>query len=163
MAGEKSGSLSEVLDRFITYQKLSLAVKKRVIVSLMYPSILIFLTLGLMVFLVTYVVPNFAQLYTSMQAQLPRVTVILIAIGTTARSSESAFARRSNSATASSFLPVWNRKIAYTGLNPGNPDNRLKLCSASGIRPVLYWSLARLNRAAPWRGSAERARWNCCS
>ena len=85
MAGEKSGSLGEVLDRFITYQKLSLAVKKKVMVSLMYPSVLIFLTLCLMVFLVTYVVPNFAQLYTSMQAQLPKVTVILIAIGTTAR------------------------------------------------------------------------------
>jgi type IV pilus assembly protein PilC len=86
MAGEKSGSLSEVLDRFITYQKLSLAVKKKVMISLMYPSVLVFLTLCLMVFLVTYVVPNFAQLYTSMQAQLPKVTVILIAIGTTARS-----------------------------------------------------------------------------
>jgi type IV pilus assembly protein PilC len=85
MAGEKSGSLSEVLDRFITYQKLSLAVKKKVMISLMYPSVLIFLTLCLMVFLVTYVVPNFAQLYTSMQAQLPKVTLILIAIGTTAR------------------------------------------------------------------------------
>jgi len=86
MAGEKSGSLSEVLDRFITYQKMSLAVKKKVLVSLMYPSVLIVLTLLLMVFLVTYVVPNFAQLYTSMQAQLPKVTIILIAIGTTARS-----------------------------------------------------------------------------
>jgi len=51
----------------------------------MYPSVLILLTLLLMVFLVTYVVPNFAALYTSMQAQLPKVTVILIAIGTTAR------------------------------------------------------------------------------
>jgi type IV pilus assembly protein PilC len=85
MAGEKSGSLAEVLDRFITYQKLSLAVKKKVLVSLMYPSVLVFLTICLMVFLVTYVVPNFAQLYTSMQAQLPSVTLILIAIGTTAR------------------------------------------------------------------------------
>jgi type IV pilus assembly protein PilC len=85
MAGEKSGSLAEVLDRFITYQKLSLAVRKKVMVSLMYPSVLILLTLCLMVFLVTYVVPNFAQLYTSMQAKLPQVTVILIAIGTTAR------------------------------------------------------------------------------
>ncbi|HLY18335.1 MAG TPA: type II secretion system F family protein [Bryobacteraceae bacterium] len=85
MAGEKSGSLSEVLDRFITYQKLSLAVRKKVLVSLMYPSVLIFLTVCLMVFLVTYVVPNFAQLYTSMQAQLPKATLILIAIGTTAR------------------------------------------------------------------------------
>jgi type IV pilus assembly protein PilC len=86
MAGEKSGSLAEVMDRFITYQKLSLAVRKKVMVSLMYPSILICLTLGLMVFLVTYVVPNFAELYSSMQAQLPQVTMILIAIGTTARS-----------------------------------------------------------------------------
>ena len=38
-----------------------------------------------MVFLVTYVVPTFATLYTSMQAQLPRMTVWLIAVGTTAR------------------------------------------------------------------------------
>src|SRR3984885_6237940 len=51
MAGEKSGSLSEVLDRFITYQKISLAVRKKVLVSLMYPSVLVFLTLCLLVFL----------------------------------------------------------------------------------------------------------------
>ena len=36
-------------------------------------------------FLVTYVVPNFAELYTSMNAQLPMPTQILIAVGTTAR------------------------------------------------------------------------------
>lgn len=85
MAGEKSGSLGEVLDRYIGYQKLSLAVKKKVLLSLMYPSVLIVLVLLLIVFLVTYVVPNFAQLYASMQAQLPAITLILIAIGTTAR------------------------------------------------------------------------------
>src|SRR5579863_8379970 len=43
MAGEKSGSLAEVLDRYITYQKLSLAVRKKIMVSLLYPSVLIFL------------------------------------------------------------------------------------------------------------------------
>jgi type IV pilus assembly protein PilC len=43
------------------------------------------LVVCLMVFLVTYVVPNFADLYRSMGAQLPTPTVILIAIGTTAR------------------------------------------------------------------------------
>jgi len=86
MAGEKSGSLTEVLDRYITYQKLSLAVKKKVLVSLMYPSVLIVLVILLMVFLVTYVVPTFASLYNSMNAQLPKMTVILIAVGTTARS-----------------------------------------------------------------------------
>jgi type IV pilus assembly protein PilC len=86
MAGEKSGSLTEVLDRYIAYQKLSLAVKKKVLVSLMYPCVLIVLVLLLMVFLVTYVVPTFATLYTSMQAKLPPMTVFLITIGTTARS-----------------------------------------------------------------------------
>jgi type IV pilus assembly protein PilC len=86
MAGEKSGSLTEVLDRYIAYQKIALAVKKKVIVSLMYPCVLIVLVLLLMVFLVTYVVPTFATLYTTMQAKLPTMTVWLIAIGTTARS-----------------------------------------------------------------------------
>jgi type IV pilus assembly protein PilC len=85
LAGEKSGSLIEVLDRYISYQKLALAVRKKLLVSLIYPSFLVFLVCCLVVFLVTYVVPNFAQLYESMQAELPRITQILIAVGTTAR------------------------------------------------------------------------------
>ena len=86
MAGEKSGSLTEVLDRYIVYQKLSLAVRKKVISSLVYPCLLIVLVICLMVFMVTYVVPTFATLYTSMSAQLPLMTQYLIAVGTTARS-----------------------------------------------------------------------------
>jgi type IV pilus assembly protein PilC len=85
MAGEKSGSLSEVLDRYISYQKLALAVRKKIMVSLLYPAVLIFLVLCLIVFLVTFVVPNFAQLYSSMSATLPAITQVLIAVGTTAR------------------------------------------------------------------------------
>lgn len=85
LAGEKSGALAEVLERFITYQKTALAIRKRVIVSLIYPSFLVVLVFGLIIFLVTYVVPNFAQLYGSMSANLPQMTQILIAVGTTAR------------------------------------------------------------------------------
>jgi len=85
LAGERSGSLAEVLERFITYQKLSLSVRKKLLVSLMYPAVLITLVIGLIAFLVTYVVPNFAQLYSSMNAQLPLPTQILIAVGTTAK------------------------------------------------------------------------------
>jgi type IV pilus assembly protein PilC len=85
LAGERSGSLAEVIERFISYQKLSLSVRKKLLVSLMYPAVLITLVATIIVFLVTYVVPNFAQLYASMQAQLPLPTQILIAVGTTAR------------------------------------------------------------------------------
>jgi type IV pilus assembly protein PilC len=70
----------------VTYQKLALGVRKKVLVSLMYPCVLIVLVVLLMVFLITYVVPSFASLYTSMSAQLPQVTLMLIALGTTARS-----------------------------------------------------------------------------
>lgn len=86
LAGEKSGSLVEVLERYITYQRLTLALRKKLLVSLLYPCVLICLVIGLIVFLVTYVVPNFAALYNSMDAKLPAATEILIAVGTTARS-----------------------------------------------------------------------------
>src|SRR5271155_5475261 len=85
LAGEKSGALGEVLDRFITYQKLALAVRKKIVLSLVYPCLLLVLVVCLMVFLITFVVPKFAELYESMSAQLPTATKILIAVGTTAR------------------------------------------------------------------------------
>jgi len=85
MAGEKSGSLAEVLDRYVTWQKLALAVRKKLLSSLIYPSLLMTMVICLIVFLITYVVPNFAELYRSMSAQLPTATRILIAVGTTAR------------------------------------------------------------------------------
>jgi type IV pilus assembly protein PilC len=104
MAGEKSGSLTEVLDRYISYQRIALAVRKKVMVSLMYPCVLIVLVIILMVFLVTYVVPTFATLYTTMNAKLPAMTVWLIAIGTTARSYIVVFA---GAVVAGIFLFRW--------------------------------------------------------
>jgi type IV pilus assembly protein PilC len=86
LAGEKSGSLTEVLERFVTYQRMTLAVRKKLMASLLYPAVLIVLVIALMVFLITYVVPNFATLYSSMGAKLPLATTVLISLGTTARS-----------------------------------------------------------------------------
>jgi type IV pilus assembly protein PilC len=85
LAGEKSGSLVDVLDRYVTYQRRNLAVKKKLIGALIYPVLLIVLVIALVGFLVTYVVPQFAELYSSMDAKLPALTIYLIAIGTTAR------------------------------------------------------------------------------
>ena len=85
MAGEKSGSLGEVIERFIVYQKMILAVRKKIMLSLLYPAVLVVLVMSLIVFMVTYVVPNFAQLYSSLSAQLPLVTQWLLAVGTTAK------------------------------------------------------------------------------
>jgi type IV pilus assembly protein PilC len=83
MAGEKSGSLPDVIDRFVQYQKVALAVRKKIIVSLIYPSLLVVLVFCLILFLVTYVVPEFAALYDSMNATLPYLTQLLVAFGVT--------------------------------------------------------------------------------
>jgi type IV pilus assembly protein PilC len=85
LAGEKSGGLVEVLERYVSYQKLSLAVRKKVLVSLLYPLLLICAAMCLIVFLVVFVVPNFAELYKSMSAGLQTITKVLIAVGTKAR------------------------------------------------------------------------------
>jgi type IV pilus assembly protein PilC len=87
MAGEKSGALGEVLDRYVNYQKLALAVRKKILLSLLYPSILIVLVALLVVFLVTFVVPRFATLYETTNAELPVLTRWLIAVGTSAQES----------------------------------------------------------------------------
>lgn len=84
MAGERAGSLIEVLERFIGYQRTAIAVRKKILLSLMYPSILVGLVIVLVVFLITFVVPKFAELYKSMGSQLPAITRGLIAFGTAA-------------------------------------------------------------------------------
>ena len=83
MAGEKSGSLPDVIDRYVQYQKVALAVRKKILVSLIYPAVLVVLVLTLVAFLVTYVVPEFASLYASMNADLPYMTQVLVAVGVT--------------------------------------------------------------------------------
>jgi len=51
----------------------------------MYPAVLLVMVCCLVVFLITYVVPQFAQLYRTMSAELPALTQFLISLGTAAR------------------------------------------------------------------------------
>jgi type IV pilus assembly protein PilC len=81
MAGEKSGNMEEVLSRYIAFQKMALTFKKKLAVSLVYPTLLVVVVSIMLVFLVTYVVPQFAKLYEDMGAQLPAVTLIMLNIG----------------------------------------------------------------------------------
>jgi len=85
MAGEKSGNMEEVLTRYINFQKLSLTFKKKLLVSLVYPTILVSVVVIMFVFLVTYVVPQFAKLYQDLNAELPAITVVMLNIGTHAQ------------------------------------------------------------------------------
>jgi type IV pilus assembly protein PilC len=85
MAGEKSGNMEEVLARYIAYQRLVLTFKKKLAVSLVYPALLVTVVFFMLIFLVTYVVPQFAKLYEDMNAQLPTITLLMLAMGTHAQ------------------------------------------------------------------------------
>jgi type IV pilus assembly protein PilC len=85
LAGEKSGNMEEVLGRYIAFQRLALTFKKKLAVSLVYPALLVTVVFGMLIFLITYVVPQFAKLYDSLGAKLPTITLIMLSVGNNAQ------------------------------------------------------------------------------
>jgi len=81
LAGERSGNLQEVLERFVSFQRISLTFQKKLITSLIYPAVLVFFVVGLLIFLITYVVPSFATLYDQMGGKLPWITTTMLDLG----------------------------------------------------------------------------------
>ena len=80
VAGERSGSLDAMLRRYVAYEKVIDAVKRRTISALIYPVILVALSIGLVVIIVLRVVPAFSDFYASFGAELPWTTRVIVAI-----------------------------------------------------------------------------------
>jgi len=80
LAGEKSGNLSSVLEYYISYQRVSTGIRKKILASLVYPILLIVVAITIVTYLVSAVIPQFALLYRDMNVQLPAVTKLLIAL-----------------------------------------------------------------------------------
>ncbi len=85
MAGEKSGSMEEVLGRYIAYQRMVQTFRKKLFVSLVYPAMLVSVVTVMLIFLITYVVPKFADLFGNLGAQLPAITVFMLSVGLNAQ------------------------------------------------------------------------------
>jgi type IV pilus assembly protein PilC len=81
LAGEKSGNLEEVLSRYVHFQRLALSFRKKLLASLIYPTLLITMVTIMLTFLITYVVPRFAELYSQLGADLPTVTEFMLSLG----------------------------------------------------------------------------------
>src|SRR6266487_3050006 len=78
-AGERSGNLVEVINRFVQYEKTILTVRKRFLNSLIYPTFLIVLAVVMIGIILTYVIPKFGELYADLNTPLPITTRVLIA------------------------------------------------------------------------------------
>jgi len=85
MAGEKSGNIDEVLTRYINFQRLAMTFRKKLFVSLIYPTLLVTVVTIMVMFLFTYVVPKFAELFNSLDAKLPVITLFMLAVGVNAQ------------------------------------------------------------------------------
>ena len=78
-AGERSGEIERVLRRYLAYQKILAAVRRKVVGALVYPAVLIGLSIGLVVILMTYVIPRFREFFAGFEAgRLPLITRVVI-------------------------------------------------------------------------------------
>lgn len=80
LAGEQSGNLPETLDRYVQYARIISQTKHRIRSALIYPSLLLVFSLGLMIILINFILPRFSSFYADFEAELPAITRFIIFI-----------------------------------------------------------------------------------
>lgn len=84
-AGEKSGSLEAVIRRYVDHARLLAAVRRKTLSALIYPAVLLALSLIVVAIIVLQVVPAFADFYDGFGADLPLATRTIVAASDFAR------------------------------------------------------------------------------
>ena len=79
MAGEKSGNLEQVIRRYVAYVKVVAGVRRKTISALVYPTILLLLSLCVVALIVLRVVPEFGAFYEGFGQELPLTTRMIVA------------------------------------------------------------------------------------
>src|SRR4029078_8115989 len=80
LAGEKSGSLEQVIRRYVAYVKVISAVKRKTISALVYPALLLVLSCVVVAIIVLKVVPEFGAFYNQFDRELPLSTRIIVSV-----------------------------------------------------------------------------------
>ena len=82
-AGEAGGSLDDTLARLADYLDRSRQLKSTVINAMIYPAFLVGMVMVSLLILLTYVVPQFAPMFIDMGVEMPLLTRIVLAVGST--------------------------------------------------------------------------------
>jgi type IV pilus assembly protein PilC len=77
-AGELGGILDDVLNRLAGFLEKDYNLKKKVKSAMTYPTVILVMAVLIVLFLVTFILPTFVQMFTQMQMKLPLPTQILI-------------------------------------------------------------------------------------
>ncbi len=80
-AGETSGHLPTVLNRFARYAEQREDLRQKILTACFYPSILLMAGIGVIVFIVTFVVPQFVEIFEKAGIALPLPTQIIYSVG----------------------------------------------------------------------------------
>jgi general secretion pathway protein F len=79
-AGEASGALDQILFRLAEFLEKQLALKNKVTNAILYPALMLAVGVGVLFFLMTFVVPKITAVFASMKQALPWPTVALMAV-----------------------------------------------------------------------------------
>jgi type IV pilus assembly protein PilC len=81
LAGERSGALDEVLDRYVGYMRRSVNLRRKIRGALAYPTMLLLASFGMVMFLTLFVVPRMSNLFEGFgKNKLPLLTLIVTGI-----------------------------------------------------------------------------------
>ena len=86
LAGEKSGNLEQVIRRYVSYVKVVANVKRKTLSALVYPVILLALSMVVVSIIMLRVVPAFGAFYSQFGQELPLSTRIIVAMSSFASS-----------------------------------------------------------------------------
>lgn len=84
-SGERSGELVTVLERFVEYTQRVLAIRRKVVSAMVYPIILVGLSLGLLMLMLFFIIPKFKEFLQDFGTDLPLITKALLATSTFVR------------------------------------------------------------------------------
>jgi type IV pilus assembly protein PilC len=108
VAGEKSGGLETVIQRYVQYLKLTGGTRKKVVAAMVYPIFLLISLIVAAAFLLLWVVPRFAGFFEGFDAQLPFLTVVLLTVANTLR--DNFWILLAVLAGGAYFLYAWSRR-----------------------------------------------------
>jgi len=79
-AGEAAGALETILGRLASYLEAAHRQRSKVMASMIYPALMLVVGTGVLVFLMSFVVPRLTQIFEEMGRDLPALTRVLIGI-----------------------------------------------------------------------------------
>ncbi|MFC7364709.1 MULTISPECIES: type II secretion system F family protein [Bhargavaea] len=77
-AGEASGTIDDSLDRLAVHYEKSYATRQKVVSAMVYPVVVLVLAFGVVIFLLTSIVPMFVEMFESLDAELPAITLFVL-------------------------------------------------------------------------------------